>query len=356
MTCILCRNDFDPINRVESDEHVFPDAIGGRLVIRRLCKICNDYLGSKVDAPLIDYFPVAVRREKYGLAGKDGHIPNTFMMLASNGRLVDDPDQKIRLEVDSDTGIPRTRIIPRISRRKLKQGAAVNITLDYRDKDQMAGLLRKVSQRAGKTLTDSEIHAAISGAKTSTINNPLIVSAGSISLPDYRFGLLKIVYELAWLWLGELWLDDPIAVQMRSSLFNAQHGQEIHLKGITDLTSEFPGFSNFRFPDSSHIALATISPIGGVILLRIFDVFAAAFTITDDPERYGQRVHASGFILENCALSRSIKQWDYHSGLMAFGNWELRYASERAAQIRAEYIQKYPPLHSPIFTSPFKSA
>jgi hypothetical protein len=57
MKCIFCLNEREP-----SVEHVFPDAIGGTWTTDRVCKPCNDWLGSNVDVELTDYSGTLMKR------------------------------------------------------------------------------------------------------------------------------------------------------------------------------------------------------------------------------------------------------------------------------------------------------
>ena len=61
-----------------SVEHVFPDAIGGTLIINNVCKCCNDYLGREVDCKLTDHFLTKLARYTYKIPNKQGEIPNPF--------------------------------------------------------------------------------------------------------------------------------------------------------------------------------------------------------------------------------------------------------------------------------------
>ncbi len=55
--CIFCLNAFSSPSREETVEHVFSEAIGGRFTISRVCKPCNNYLGTKVDTTISESSP-----------------------------------------------------------------------------------------------------------------------------------------------------------------------------------------------------------------------------------------------------------------------------------------------------------
>ena len=72
MRCIFCLEE-----KAENEEHVFPLAIGGCLITKRVCEGCNSKLGTSVDAPLIDHLFVLLRRAELGIAGRGG-VPDAY--------------------------------------------------------------------------------------------------------------------------------------------------------------------------------------------------------------------------------------------------------------------------------------
>ncbi len=49
-----------------------------------------------------------------------------------------------------------------------------------------------------------------------TIEHPEVFYRLKFDMASIRRGILKIAYELAFLWLGESYLDDPMAAILRS--------------------------------------------------------------------------------------------------------------------------------------------
>src|SRR5882724_408500 len=96
MKCILCLVDKN--NSEFSDEHVFPEAIGGTLRIKTVCKQCNDYLGHSVDVHLAEHEFVRSIRLSLGLAGKSKTPPNPL----ERGVSPTDPTQKFRYVLDAE--------------------------------------------------------------------------------------------------------------------------------------------------------------------------------------------------------------------------------------------------------------
>jgi hypothetical protein len=69
----------------------------------------------------------------------------------------------------------------------------------------------------------------------------------------HQMGLLKIAYEMAWHWLGDEWLDDPIAAAMRSWLNGSgSSGTEIQLNASMDVIGMLRSIN--IAPESHHFA------------------------------------------------------------------------------------------------------
>ena len=86
MKCIFCKEEKSADQF--SDEHVFPEAIGGSFIIRNMvCRPCNSKLGMEVDSKLADHFLVRLIRYELGLFGKKGKMRLPF----KRGELVGGP-------------------------------------------------------------------------------------------------------------------------------------------------------------------------------------------------------------------------------------------------------------------------
>jgi hypothetical protein len=64
-----------------SDEHLIPTALGGALIIDRVCKDCNDKFGQQADAGLEKQYQIEQRRIEHGLKGQSGSLPDPSRRL-----------------------------------------------------------------------------------------------------------------------------------------------------------------------------------------------------------------------------------------------------------------------------------
>ncbi|PKL66355.1 MAG: hypothetical protein CVV28_11305 [Methanobacteriales archaeon HGW-Methanobacteriales-1] len=57
MKCITCKNEKKTFTR----EHIVPEGLGCSLIINRVFKECNDYLGYNVDSMLVNNWLIEIK-------------------------------------------------------------------------------------------------------------------------------------------------------------------------------------------------------------------------------------------------------------------------------------------------------
>jgi HNH endonuclease len=143
--------------REPTEEHVFPEAIGGTLTIGRVCKPCNDFLGAKVDVLLTNHDLILIKRAEFGMIDRTGKVVNPLNKFLGVGNLANDSEKRIRLCPDPKTGRLEPRMMYHSTRTKLDDGTeAVQITLDESE----IGEVGKILQREGKRAVLCVTHTA----------------------------------------------------------------------------------------------------------------------------------------------------------------------------------------------------
>ena len=149
-------------------------------------------------------------------------------------------------------------------------------------------------ERGKEPWSNHEIERLILDAQqnTNTMENPEIVALLKFDAHRFMGAILKICYELAFLWLGEDYLKDPIAAKVRRYLKKIMNGgfpssdeDEFSLKGV--ITNEvIAPMAVWVENRTFHIAFAmvVVNHIG--ICVKIFDVFYAVLFVTDDARKY----------------------------------------------------------------------
>jgi HNH endonuclease len=214
MRCIFCLEE-----KAESEEHVFALAIGGCLTTNRVCASCNSKLGTSIDAPLIDHSLVLLRRAELGIAGR-GDVPDAFQRILGTSVLASDKSRRLKTTIDPNTGKLDIRTIPYMSlAQQMPDGTTVKrLVLDARDIGRLGTIVQKIRARHNLSpLPTDEIEKIVLDAQEniSTMENPEVLA--SLKFDTYKFmrGILKICYELAFLWFGDDYLEDQIAINTR---------------------------------------------------------------------------------------------------------------------------------------------
>lgn len=201
--CILCLNDFD--DSLKTEEHVFPESIGGTIKIWDLCKGCNDHLGEFVDSPLVNNWMIASQRLILKLPGKKGEIPNPL----ENGILSSDPSQKVKYYMKN--GLPESvYLVPNVSRSVDESGnKIISIKLDKKDEHKLPQILDTIKKRAekkGEKVNLDNIHK-----EEGREEKPWIQMRHKFDLYDWQRGIIKIAFELTYRKYGIDYLSEPIA-------------------------------------------------------------------------------------------------------------------------------------------------
>ena len=290
MRCIFCLKE-----KVESDEHVFPFAIGGCLITKRVCASCNSKLGTSIDAPLINHTAILLRRAELGIAGKSGDVPDAFSHLFGDAVLASDKSQRLKITVDPSTNkldIYKLYWSPPLEHQN--DGRIIKrITVDVRD----VGTIDKSIQRERKRLglepfPQEYIDKIMADAlkNITTTENPEVISTIEQDTQHlFERGLVKIVYELAFFWFGEDYLDDPVAIHTRTYINNLMTlkagAASVPMKGIitSNILQPMELWSGNR---NIHIAYAMVKENSAAICLKIFDLFYAVLLVSENANRY----------------------------------------------------------------------
>jgi hypothetical protein len=279
--CILCLSEkagFAP-------EHVFPEAIGGLLTVTSVCTNCNHRLGTDVDSHLTDHWLIQSRRRELGLRGKGGDLPNVRMVGTVDGM----PDVRVIMQYDSNDKLS-VRVQPSVRSTVGDDGKpARQVLVDDADLARLPAIVNKIRARAGMTpLPPTELAQAHT---FKTIRQPRVTITPDIDIHDYRRAIVKIAYELAHRWLGDLFIGDAMAQVMRDIILNSSFSPEDFersaLRGqilIGEVLPELPLNSSV-----CHLAYLTRHGSELAIGIQIFDLFQACLVVSTEADQYANR-------------------------------------------------------------------
>jgi hypothetical protein len=109
----------------------------------------------------------------------------------------------------------------------------------------------------------------------------------NISFAFLRHAMMKIAYELAFLWLGESYLDDPVAEELRTAICTPDLASTDGIPGYVGEAKDCKPLEIWTAHPAHHLAYATtLLDRQIVVAVRIFDIWAAVLAVSNDPERH----------------------------------------------------------------------
>lgn len=200
MRCIIC-----DLEKEESKEHIIPESMGNsKLVTYKVCKKCNNLLGSKVDCYLTDYIVNKFIRKSLGLLGKDEKEIKIFPST-----LTDEHGEKYLMEDD----------IPKKSAKVVVENGILHI--EAASLEEGLSIAKKRLKRMGKS--QIEIEEILSSYKIGEKQEmqPTFAIPADINKARYLLAGIKIAYEYTCELFGEEYLEDEIANVFRGELYKA---------------------------------------------------------------------------------------------------------------------------------------
>lgn len=282
--CIFCLEE--KTAEEFSVEHVFPDAIGGCFTISNVCRECNSKLGSQVDSKITDNWGILVKRHIHKIKNKDGNIPSPFVI----GETED--GKKVEYVLDKKTGEPiGLKIFPKIDIEEDGSGM-VKITGHFGNvnKEEIAEMINTSLRRKG--YEERPVEELIDNMKEFNDPAPVIKQQFLLDVERIKFGLIKIAYELACHWLGDIYLDDPMGKIIRDRVLDPTYEEDWLKKYPIPMRFEIynpksPLFCYWNEDDTSHIGCLIDSHDGRLsCYVRIFQDFEIIIGISEKASNY----------------------------------------------------------------------
>lgn len=290
MLCIICMTEKS--RRKSGGEHVIPYSLGGSFTIDRVCVDCDNRLGNKVDAGLINLSSIEKRRAELELAGHRGTPPDPLrhalkMPLTSTA----DPMFRVRLQCGAEPGEVVAKMLPVVEFdvQRFPEGTLIQpsrVYIDPSDLNKAEALATRALRKAGITDEVAIEKMAREFAESLQTVEEMHTFAGQVEVRvgGHEDGLLKIAYELAWYWLGDAWLYDPAAVAMRDKLNGRVPSEPIRGKIYDDPDVAIIA----REGDPRVVHVAYVYEHDGQLLtfVRIFDLITAGVAVSADASKY----------------------------------------------------------------------
>ncbi len=281
LRCIFCMTE-KPEKEL-TIEHIFPDAIGGTVTIKSVCKPCNDYLGRKVDTHLTNHYLVQFARMIYKIPGKSGVIPNPL----ENGFMGEGNTEPVKYRFTKDGKPKDIYVVPEVNVNETDKGMGLQLRIDKSDEYKVPEIINKILKRKGfPLLSDEEIEKRIN-RKYKTEQFPMVHMTAEVDMLHYQRAILKIIYELAYYWLGEKYLEDETAIKLRQCILNEAWEENtvenFCIEGKISIDSNNVLWEFWKDDECSHLAF--INVCGGILCIgvRVFNNINGVVTIAINP-------------------------------------------------------------------------
>ncbi|MFC3031356.1 HNH endonuclease [Pseudoalteromonas fenneropenaei] len=228
--CIICKGE-NPVSKENpiTDEHIVPEFIGGSLIVKNVCKVCNSRMGEGFEGKLSNYDFYKFLRIRHNIIGKQTNLP---FLLA--GSYEDDDIGKFQVLPNSDLFVTPSFIIHADENR-----VDISMSIDRSELSKAEDYLEKKLCRhfkaQGKNVSKSNlskrVRELIKHARIEEQTKEKLQIARAIDLDFYDYQVMlytKIVYELAIFHFGEGYINDPIANKLRLVLKNQQLDASLH--------------------------------------------------------------------------------------------------------------------------------
>ena len=291
MICIICKKELS--QKDFDDEHVFPESIGGKFILKNsICKKCNHLLGSKVDSLLVDHFLIKFDRYLNKIPNKEGVVPNIFGL----GTLKDDPAKKILWKFDKKGNPIGLHLYPDIQFRNSEDGL-IELEIDADEsygEDFILKQVKKKLERLGKNVTEEELKKYLIPMEHDSYQ-PTINYSNKIHVLEYQKAILKIAYEMAYYWLGKSYLNDTIGERLRKLIYSAAYEElsasecfsKYKIRGKIDFLRNMP-FLEFDNYKNHHIASIFRKDGGIYCYIRIFNLFVGFVCVSENSGLYNR--------------------------------------------------------------------
>lgn len=213
MRCVICGLDKDG-----SKEHIIPEAMGNEgFITYKVCKECNNKLGTNVDNYLTDYIIVKILRKELGLLGKDEKEIKIFPSTA-----VDTSGVKLLIRED----------IPYIAPKVEFQDGVLRVEAE--NESEALKLAEKRLTREG--FSKGKIEECLKNYKYEGTNKiqPSFRLSADIDKGRYLLSGIKIAYEFTCDVLEDSYLDDRVAKIFQKELYKAVKAKREELSTCVD--------------------------------------------------------------------------------------------------------------------------
>ena len=121
-----------------------------------------------------------------------------------------------------------------------------------------------------------------------TMEKPEVHYELRIDLTQFRRGIAKVAYELAFIWLGENYLDDPVAAKLRAVILEGADPAAVGIRAHFEFSSGIEPLRPWAKEADTHVAFNAIVDGKVAVCMKLFDQISSVIVVSDEPARYCQ--------------------------------------------------------------------
>jgi len=200
--CIICNKVKD--EKLFTDEHIIPLSLGNRNLIIKVCKQCNDKMGSTIDNGLVNNGLSKFYRYSNGIKGQSGKVPNPF---ATGG--VTSLGKKFFID-----GNGKPHYVPS------KYEDAQKIIFRDDTEEKVKETFNKWRKRNGDVAISHSIIVKL--CEKFPYEKEI-----EINCQEIEFAMIKIAYEFMYMEYGAEYLNDKIGKRLRKIIYEYAYNKNI---------------------------------------------------------------------------------------------------------------------------------
>jgi hypothetical protein len=265
----------------ESKEHIIPEAIGGRLITRKVCVKCNNDHCAKLDAALADDRIMILARNHFKIPGYEDVADKVF----GRGELQD--GTKVVVNFDEANQVYAPRVLGGKNSRDNGDGTKIitwSLPEGTQPNDALSSVRKELARHGETELSEEEVRALLT-FKEVEIEKPVVDVRYKLDIYALAPAGLKIGYEFTVETLGHDYLADSFADEAR----------DLIVAGIPKGEAARAAFSYqgggivitpSGIPNSEHKLILVRQGERLFVLMSLFGTFVGQYTMSNSASRY----------------------------------------------------------------------
>jgi len=214
-TCIICKE-----HHKLTDEHVIPEFVGGSLIIKAVCKGCNDKMGRTFEGRLSNNEIFTLPNFIHNISGKSKTVPSPL-----TGNKKTQEGKKVFVELINDQITVKN--YPKISIENINGKDLFSINIHPSDLGKAKQMIKKKINRHYKDMPKdrrekltNKLYQDVCSSKVKKSPSPTIKSSFMVDFNDLYLFFIKIAYEIGYYHYGLEFIEQSTAEKLRLSIYN----------------------------------------------------------------------------------------------------------------------------------------